>query len=127
MRRVSKKRARQDRVTEPLVRALKEEVGRCEICEPVRWRTYVDDLEVHEIARGTANRQKARGKRFASLVVCYWCHRRELSSAAKWPMARQLAVLKRSRPQDYDLAAFNRLRCRAAGAITEDEVNGALP
>jgi len=106
-------------------KALVREVGRCELCghDPRRVRPggIAWALHVHEIARGR-NRQKALDKRYAVLVVCWRCHEERLSSRAAWPEARQLAALKRSRPFDYDLEAYNRLVSRGPERITEAEV-----
>jgi len=57
-------------------------------------------------------------------VVCFRCHEFRLSSPAEWPEARQLAALRRSRPRDYDLEAYLRLKNpNAPTAITHAEVD----
>jgi excisionase family DNA binding protein len=90
--------------------------GRCEI---TGLRT--SQLDVHEICRGV-HRQKALDKRFALLVVCRKAHI-ELGSAAKWPEARQLAFLAKSRLYDFDLEAYLALTSpKAKNRITLDEV-----
>lgn len=82
-------------------------------------------LAVHEIARGPL-RQKALDQLYAVLVVCGVCHER-LGSRKKWPESKQLAVLKCSRPQDYDLEAYCRLvNENAPYRITEDEVDAYI-
>ena len=93
------------------------EVGCCEVCG-FRWRSR---LCVHEIAQGT-DRAKALDKRFAVLVLCEACHGR-IHNEVGWPRVRQLAVLKRSRPEDMDLPAFNKLCGNAANHITMEEVD----
>jgi hypothetical protein len=128
MRRTSKKTAARQRQCKALRKELIAEVGRCEICghDPqrqlcgsVQW-----DLCVHEIARG-AHRQKALDKRYAVLVLCWACHTMRIHGTEHWPEARQLAVLKRSRPDDYDLAAYNALIGYGQNRITEDDVLAA--
>lgn len=78
-------------------------------------------LSVHEIASGPL-RNIALDKRFATLVLCWRCNC-EMTNRKLWPEPRQLGLLKKSRPQDYDLAAYNRLvNENAPHRITEDEV-----
>ena len=115
MRRQSKKTAARERIVGPILDGLKIDVGCCEICGSVKRR-----LEAHEICRGS-HRSKARGKLFATLIVCITCHR-DLDDTRAWPHARQLGLLKRSRPHDFDLAAFNALVGCGKNRITEEEV-----
>ena len=127
MCRVSKKRAARNAEAKPVRDRLKADVQKCEICgcDPRRsWAWWLDlVLDVHEIARGE-HREKALDKRYALLIVCRRCHVLRLSSPAEWPEARQLAALKRSRPADYDLAAFLKLKNpNAPKAVTQDEVD----
>ncbi len=68
-------------------------------------------------------RQKSTGKRFASLVLCYPCHMQRVHGNEDWPEARQLAVLKRSRPEDLDLPAYNKLKGYGPQRITESDLN----
>lgn len=129
MRPVSEKTAARNAEAQPMRDELKAEVGHCEICghDPRRIRPgrIAWALHVHEIARGV-HRQKAQDKRFALLVVCWLCHNDKLPSRREWPEARQLAALKRSRPQDYDLAEYNELVGRGPKRITEEDVEGWL-
>jgi hypothetical protein len=92
------------------------ELSRCEYCGMPK---PPNELAPHEIASGTADRQKALDKRFAMLAVCQLrCHERtQLLSKTK-----QLALLWISRPEDLDVLAFNALRGRGPRAITVDEV-----
>ena len=127
MRPYTKKRAARNRECREWRRQLIREVGRCEICgycpafrQLLGWELY--SLVVHEIARGP-NREKAQDKGYATLVVCGACHEDKVSSKKEWPESRQLAALKRSRPQDYDLAAYNKLVGRGPDRITEEEVD----
>jgi hypothetical protein len=99
VRRRSKKCAQRAREAKPIRDGLRASVGRCELCGKRRV-----GLDVHEIARGT-HRQKALDKPFALLVVCRVCHEK-LDDTKAWPEARQLAVLKRRRPGDFNLAAY---------------------
>ena len=85
----------------PIRDALRESVGRCEVCD--KHQSYYP-LDVHEIARGV-HRQKSLDKLFALLVVCRSCHG-SLDSAKEWPEARQLAVLAERRLYDWDLTAY---------------------
>lgn len=100
-------------------------VGRCEMCghDPTNPKAgaIAWQLDCHEIANGP-HRQKALDKPFALLVLCWWCNSEEATDKTKWPEARQLAALKRSRPQDYNLAAYNALVGHGPNRITEDEV-----
>ena len=117
MKRMSDKARKRYNEAKPVRESLRSDVGgRCEVSGA---RTL--DLDVHEICRGV-HRQKALDKRFALLVVCRRAHE-ELGSAAKWPEARQLAVLAQSRLYDFDLEAYLQLTSpRAPKRITLDEV-----
>ena len=103
----------------------KSEVGHCEVCghDPRKvqpgWVEW--SLQLHHIARGV-HRGKALTKRFAVLIVCYRCHEDRVSNKALWPEARQLAALKKSRPEDYDLAAYNTIIGFSPWRITEEDV-----
>lgn len=125
MRRQSAKFRARKREAKPFRDALKARVGRCEVCfhDPRRVRSgfIAWNLSVHEIANG-ANRQKALDKAYAVLVVCPLCHEK-LGGKGEYPESRQLAMLRRSRPGDYDLAAYNRLVCRAETYITTEDVD----
>jgi hypothetical protein len=98
MRSVSNKRRKRNAEAKPVRDELRR-LGRCEICGNVRGR-----FDVHEICRGV-NRDKALDKPYALLLVCRACHDR-MDSASEWPEAKQLAALARSRPKDFDLAAY---------------------
>ena len=126
MKRCSPKAEARAAEAAPFRRQLIWEVGCCEACghEPGRakWGQLDWPLAVHEIANGP-RRQKALDRPYAVLVACWWCNGEELTDRRKWPVARQLAALKRSRPEDYDLAAYLALSGRAPTAITEEEVS----
>ena len=124
MRRVSKKTAARNAECRDFREQFAAEVDRCEICGHERTRSYpgriVWALHIHEIARG-ALRAAALDKRYAILRVCYRCHE-ALGNRREWPDARQLAALRRSRPKDYDLVAFNALVGRGPERVTEEDV-----
>lgn len=100
-------------------------IGRCEVCglDPTRVKPgqIAWSISCHEIANGP-DRDKALDKRFACLVVCWLCNSEELTNKAKWPQARQLALLKRRRHEDHDLAAFNALVGYGPNRITDADV-----
>ena len=93
--------------------ALKERVGRCERCG---WDN-INDLQVHEILRGTGLRRLARGKACCSLVLCNsfanGCH--DLMGGLSWE--RQLLILYRSRRDDCDILAFWKIAGRRKPTI----------
>lgn len=83
----------------------------------------LNQLCVHEIAGGPL-RQKSLDKPFATLVLCWHCNQHEVEDKAKWPRVRQLALLQKRSPEDYDLAAFcNLVNPRAPSYITQEEVD----
>jgi len=108
--------------------SLIDEIKHCELClhgraKPgqVQWA-----LHEHQIIRGPL-RKKSTGKRFATIVLCYWCHMERIHGNEDWPEARQLACLMKSRPRDYDLVAYNLLKVpNAPKRITQDEVDAWL-
>lgn len=106
-----------------------EKFGECWICQhspKSPWRDKPRELSqicVHEIACGT-HRQKALDKAFATLVLCWWCNGYVVVDKSVWPEARQLALLLREAPEDFDLAAYNALvNPRAPNRITLEEVH----
>lgn len=123
MRSVSKKRRRRNDEVREWRRALVRRVGRCEICGyyPTYLQRTPRRMDVHEICRGP-NREKALDQACAVLCVCSACHDGPLASRAEWPEARQLAALKRSRPEDYSLAQYNALVARGPNRITDEDV-----
>ena len=115
MRRQSKKTAARESEAKPILDALKAEVGWCEKCH-----ARYNRLEAHEIADGS-DRSKARGKRFATLILCWKCHR-IIQHNKDWPEARQLRLLQLSRPGDLDLERYNALKGRSPNRITAADV-----
>ncbi len=133
MRRVSQKTAARNAEAQPFRRNLVRRVGHCEVCghDPLRARPGEIHwcLHVHEI-RGNSQRSKCQDKPHGVLVVCARCHVEHLSSSAgtaEYPEARQLALLKRNRPEDYDLARYlEAFHPSAPQAVTQEEVDGWL-
>lgn len=128
MKRISDKRRKRQAEAKPIRDALIKKVGECEICgaspkKPRRGLPWqVSQLCCHEIANGP-NRQKALDKPFAILVLCWNCNGQKVTNKKDWPEARQLAVLAESRPEDFDLAAFNHLmNPNAPNRVTREEV-----
>lgn len=126
MRRMSKKTAARFAECKPFRSALVAETGHCEICGHGLSRVKRGDVAwqmmEHHIARGI-HREKALGKRYAVLVLCYRCHIERVHGNEYWPEARQLGALRRSRPQDYDLPAYNALIGWGPNRITEEDVD----
>ena len=69
------------------------------------------------------NRQQALDKPYAILVLCWGCNGEAVEDRAAWPEARQLALLQRLAPADYDLAAYNALVGRGPNRITQEDVD----
>lgn len=67
-----------------------------------------NQLCCHEIANGPY-RQKALDQPYAILVLCWHCNQHEVEDKAKWPEARQLALLRDRMSANYDLTAYNHL------------------
>ena len=114
MKHISDKRRALIEDAGPIREALIKAVGKCEICghSPRKPNKELPpDLSalcVHEIANGP-NRPRALDKNYATLVTCWACNSLELTNKRIWPLDRQLAMLLKSRPDDYDLQAFCRL------------------
>lgn len=94
------------------------EIGRCENCG-----RYAASIAPHEISRGNA-RAASLMNRATILVLCNAprgarpsCH----DEVGGWPRARQLALLKRVRPNDYSLAEYHKVIRRKTP--DEDEVD----
>jgi hypothetical protein len=128
MRHESAKARKRRTEAKPTRDALIAQARRCMICghspsHPSRSRPpRCSLLCCHEIANGPF-RQKALDKPYAILVLCAWCNGYEVEDKAKWPEARQLALLRRMSPENYDLAAYNELIGRGPNRITEEDVN----
>ncbi len=97
MRRATPKREALDRQADKWRYEFRGRVGRCEFCG-----RHNHGLQVHEILRGNAYRVKAQDKAYAVLVLCAACH----DEMGGMHPAQQLAILKRSRPEDFSIAKF---------------------
>lgn len=102
--------------------SMAEDSGQCELCryDPTRERHGLA-LVRHHIMRGPL-RQKSTGKRFATLILCRKCHMERIHGNENWPEARQLALLKRVRPGDYDLSAYNAIKGYGPERIAEADI-----
>lgn len=87
---------------------------RCPFCEVCRRKP---SSQIHHIARGVDRQATLCDRRFV-LCLCFDCHE-DIHDTEAWPRARQLAVVKRARPDDYDLAAYNEIVNRS---VDESEV-----
>jgi len=100
-------------------------IGQCELCgkDPSRVR-HDYKLVVHHIMRGPL-RKKSTGKRFANLVLCKNCHDNVIhgNSRGYWAENRQLALLRRRRPEDLDLKAYNKMKGYGPDRITEEDLD----
>lgn len=125
MRRQSRKAAKRAAETRQFREQFIQEVGCCELCgyNPSLPGGYVRPLACHEIARGQA-RQRALDQRCAILVLCQECHMRRIHGPEDWPEARQLALLRRSRPDDFDLSQYNLIVGYGPDRISEEDVDG---
>lgn len=85
--------------------------------------SHMAKLAVHEIASGVY-RQKALDKPYAVLVLCWYCNSGPFQDRAEWPESRQLALLARRRPNNFDLAAY--LELTSPRAIRRIEIAEVL-
>ena len=76
--------------------------NRCDWCRS--WQS----LDQHEILRGSGLRKKARDQACATLWLCRPCH--DLMGGR--PLAEQLAILIRVRPEDHDIREFYKIARR---------------
>ncbi len=116
MRRVSLKRQARNREAASFRSALRA-IGRCEWCGIV-----CGELDPHEIASGPL-RQAALDKPYAVILLGRACHNLLHRMAKDDSQRAALAILKRSRPEDFDLTAFNKLvNPNAPHRITTSEI-----
>ena len=114
MRSRSKKFRDRAKEAKPFRDALIDLVGECEISghSPARpWPEMpkeCSELCVHEIACGP-HRQKALDQAYAVLVLSNYANQHMVTDKSEWPEARQLAVLAKSRPLDFNLEAYLKL------------------
>ncbi len=106
MKQVSPKRAALNAAVEPYRQSLRQRVGKCE------WCINTDSgLIVHEIARGQF-RADALDKPFATLVLCAACHQDLHELPAPHAVCIGLALLRYSRPEDFNIERFYQLTAR---------------
>lgn len=110
MRNKSTTRRKRESESRPFRIQLILDVGECENCgcSPANKKGRMAEmasLAVHEIASGP-DRQKALDKPYAVLVLCWQCNSGPFQNRGEWPEARQLALLARRRPKDFDLTAY---------------------
>jgi len=110
MRNKSVTRRERESEAKPFRDQLVADVGKCEHCgcSPTNRQgrmPALTRLAVHEIASGV-DRQKALDKPYAVLVLCWECNSGPFQNRAEWPEGRQLALLARRRPKDFDLTAY---------------------
>ena len=103
-------RRKREAEARPFREQLITDVGQCESCgcSPSRKHGRMAELarlSVHEIASGP-DRQKALDKPYAVLVLCWQCNSGPFQNRGEWPESRQLALLARKRPKDFDLTAY---------------------
>jgi hypothetical protein len=56
-------------------------------------------------------------------VLCWYCNEYVVTDKRLWPEARQLGILKRKSPGDFDLSAYNALvNPRAPNRITLEDI-----
>jgi DNA-binding transcriptional regulator YiaG len=80
-------------------------------------------LAVHEIASGP-DRQKALDKPYAVLVLCWECNSGPFQNRGEWPESRQLALLAKRRPKDFNLQAY--LELTSPRAMRRIEIHEVL-
>lgn len=120
-------RRKREAEAKPFREKLVADAGECESCgcSPERRHGRMPELArlaVHEIASGP-DRQKALDKPYAVLVLCWQCNSGPFQNRGQWPESRQLALLARRRPKDFDLTAYLELTSpRAMRRIEIEEV-----
>ena len=128
MKQKSTTRRNREAEAKPFRDALVLNVGECEncACSPANRQGKMPELvrlAVHEIADGT-HRQKAQDKPYAVLVLCAECNCGQFKNRTQWPESKQLALLARRRPKDFDLAAY--LELTSPNAPSRIEIHEVL-
>jgi hypothetical protein len=96
----TKKRAAIDRKAKPVRDALVERVGVCEYCGQPAYSN--NPLVAHEVTGGGI-RAKSQAQPCGQLVLHYWnCH----PKIHTFSKAKQLAILKHRRQEDFDIEAY---------------------
>ena len=116
MRRVSKRRAKLNRVAGPWRDQYLAEHWACQYLGCVRLAD-----EIHEIARGTG-RLGSLMEPAALLTLCREHH----EIVQLWSPVQQLCLKKIVAPEEYCLETVNRLRGRAVGAIDEADIRNEM-
>lgn len=128
MKSKSSTRRKREAEAKPFRDRLVAAVGECESCgcSPINRQGRMPEmasLAVHEIASGP-DRQKALDKPYAVLVLCWQCNSGAFQDRRLWPEARQLALLARRRPNDFDLTAY--LELTSPRAMRRIEIHEVL-
>ena len=128
MRNKSVTRRKREAEARPFREKLVAEAGQCENCgcSPERRHGRMPELvalAVHEIASGP-DRQKALDKPYAVLVLCWECNSGPFQNRGEWPESRQLALLARRRPKDFNLTAY--LELTSPRAMRRIEIHEVL-
>lgn len=127
MKNKSDTRKKRESEAKPFRDKLIADVGECENCgcSPTSRHgrmPQMASLAVHEIASGV-HRQNALDKPYAVLVLCWQCNSGPFQNRAEWSESKQLALLARRRPKDFDLTAYLELTSpRAMRRIEIEEV-----
>ena len=128
MRRISKKRQQRIAETGKYRQELVSQVGACMLCgtNPTRHRYGLPELNnlcCHEILNGP-DRDKVLMEPSCLIVACWYCNGYELVDKKKWPLSRQLWIIKTKAPERYDLKRVLDLRKpEATRFVTEEEVD----
>ena len=83
----------------------------------------LNQLCCHEILNGPL-RDKTLDEPSSLIVACWRCNQEELEDKREWPIARQLAVIKKHAPSRYDLERVLYLRNpNAMRYLSEDDID----
>jgi hypothetical protein len=128
MRSISPKRRKRMEAVREYRRRLIQDTGLCMICgnSPKVRRYGVADMNLlccHEILNGP-DRDKVLDEPSCLLVLCWGCNQYEVTDKTRWPLSRQLAVLKQKAPERYNRERVMWLRNpNAPDFVTEHEVD----
>lgn len=117
--RQSKERRELRKQVAPLEKEFLSQFPMCVYCG-VRRSTGIDHIA------GGASRKAALTERCAWNSSCWECNSGDANDPMKFPIERKLAVKLTTDGEFFDLDTFNKLRGRAAGAITLAEVSAFL-
>lgn len=125
MKQLSDKRRQRQAEAKALRDKLIADTGECMICgnDYLRRMPPLNQLCCHEILNGPL-RQRVLAEPSCLIVCCWYCNGEELDHKGRWPLARQLAVIKVKSPDRYDRERVLYLRhSNAPNFVTEDEVD----